>query len=283
MIQNNNIVCFGEVLWDVYPNEKKLGGAPFNVAAHLKQLGSEVNIITKVGKDDLGNEIIKAIETQNISTEQLQIDEELPTGTVQVELDENGIPNYEIKEPVAWDLIQKKLTNLELVKNANALVYGTLACRTSQNFDTLNYLIKSSQLNICDLNIRQNFYSKTLIEKLLNVTHILKVNEEEEQLLIEMFDFDVKNFYKQIQSAFNLEIIIKTKGANGAEAWQDGKIDQVEGVKVNVVNTVGSGDAFLAAFLHHYLNQKNIKTCLTEAAKLGAYVATQVDAIPKHQ
>lgn len=282
MQQQNKIVCFGEVLWDVYPNKKKLGGAPFNVAAHLQQLGTTAHIISKIGTDNLGNEIKKAIQAQNISINQLQLAKNSPTGTVKVNLDVNGIPQYKISQPVAWDFIQADLTNQNLVKDADALVYGTLACRSAQNFETLMGLAKLSKLNICDLNIRQNFYSKTLIESLLKVTHILKINCEEERLLIEMFKFKAANLYEQIESNFNLKIIIKTKGEKGADAYQNGEIFIADGVKVKVVDTVGSGDAFLAAFIHNHIKGKHIQYCLNEGAKLGAFVATKLGAIPKH-
>jgi len=282
MEHKQTVVCFGEVLWDVYPTEKKLGGAPFNVAAHLMQSGTQAHIITKIGNDDLGKQIVSAIQLQNISIKQLQIDENLPTGTVQVNLDANGIPSYKISEPVAWDFIDKSLANTELVNSADALVYGTLACRSAQNFDTLMELTKHSKLNICDLNIRQKFYNKSVIESLLNQSHILKINNEEEQLLIEIFNFDAANFYKQIQAKFNIEIIIKTKGERGAELFQNNKVYKVDGVKIDVVDTVGSGDAFLAAFIHNYLNKRDLKTCLEKGANLGAYVATYTGAIPKH-
>jgi len=282
MQQQHKVVCFGEVLWDVYPNEKKLGGAPFNVAAHLQQLGTTAHIITKIGIDTLGHEIKQAIQAQNISINQLQLAENLPTGTVKINLDINGIPQYKINEPAAWDFIQADLTNQNLVKDEDALVYGTLACRSAQNFETLIGLAKLSKLNICDLNIRQNFYSKALIESLLKVTHILKINDEEEKLLIEMFQFKAVNLYEQIESNFNLKIIIKTKGEKGAEAYQNGIIFSTDGVKVKVVDTVGSGDAFLAAFIHNHLKAKDIQYCLNEGVKLGAFVATKLGAIPKH-
>ena len=130
------------MLQDVYAIEKKLGGALFNVTAHLAQLGTRVNIITKVDPDFLGNDMIKAIKSQNISMEQLHIDENLPTGTVEVSLGVNGISNYKIDEPVAQDFIKTSLVNLELVKNADALVYGSLACQSSSNFNTLIELLK---------------------------------------------------------------------------------------------------------------------------------------------
>ena len=279
---NKQVVSFGEVLWDVYPEGKKLGGAPFNVAAHLTKLGTQGHIVTKVGMDTLGEEILTAIQDQNIETNYTQIDFNFQTGTVDVTLDKFGQPTYDIKKPVAWDFIHANLENLNLVQNCDGLIYGSLACRSERNIQTLKDLTDISPLNICDLNIRQNFYSKEILETLLTYSNILKVNIDEADLLSSFFNLDNQTFYQALSDRFGIDLIIKTVGADGAEAYHEGQVFRTKSVKVKVIDTVGAGDAFLAAFVHHYLHGENIKTCLREGAKLGGFVATQSGAIPAH-
>ncbi len=277
-----HVVSFGEVLWDIYPEDKKLGGAPFNVAAHLTKLGTQGYIITKVGSDALGKEILKAIEEQNIQTNFSQIDYTFNTGEVLVSLDHQGNPTYDIKRPVAWDYIHTNLENLSLVERCDALIFGSLACRSERNLKTLKDLTEISQLNICDLNIRQDYYSKELIERLLAYSDILKVNEQEAQLLMTLFNINTEDFYLRLTTDFDIKLIIKTLGARGSEAFHQDQFYKTDGIGVEVIDTVGSGDAFLAAFVHHYLQENNINNCLAEGSRLGAFVATRPGAIPTH-
>jgi len=276
------IVCFGEVLWDVYPDGKKLGGAPFNVSAHVNKLGLKAHMVSKVGNDPYGEEIRKAMQTQGILTNYTQLDDILETGIVDVLLDEEGKPSYTIKIPVAWDDIHTNDENIALLKKSEAFVYGSLACRTNQSRVSLFELASYSKLNICDLNIRQTFFDKELITALLEITHILKINDEEAELLSEMFGLEAADFYKKLSEQFSLDIIIQTLGANGAEAYSKGQLYATPGIKTNVVDTVGSGDSFLAAFIQHFLNGGNISSCLEKGCELGAYVASQQGAIPEH-
>lgn len=280
--ESNYVVCFGEVLWDVYPTYKKLGGAPFNVAAHLQQLGSHSQIISRVGIDDNGTAIIDAIRARGISVDFVQLDPSINTGIVQVVLDELGIPSYDIKQNVSWEQITADPKDEQLVNDSKALVFGTLACRSETSRASLLKLLTLSNLNICDLNIRQSFYSASLIATLLNQTHILKVNDEEEDLIAELFDLGKEDVPAKIAQKFDLEMIIKTLGKDGAQVFKDGKIITVNGTPIDVVDTVGSGDAFLAAFIHNYLNENSLENCLSEACKLGAFVATKKGAIPNY-
>ncbi len=276
------IVCFGEVLWDVYADGKKPGGAPFNVAAHAKKLGLQAHMISKVGNDPYGKEIREAMYAQGISSEYTNSDYTFETGVVNVLLDEEGKPSYDIKMPVAWDYIHFDDNNKTLVTSSKAFVYGSLVCRTSQSRQSLFELAKLSKLNICDLNIRQSFFDKELIRSLLEITHILKINDEEAQLLRELFEIEEADFYEKLSEQFSLDMIIQTLGAEGAEAFHKGQLYATPGVKTNVVDTVGSGDSFLAAFIHNYLQGENISLCLEKGCVLGAYVASKQGAIPEH-
>ena len=276
------VTCFGEILWDLYPEGKQLGGAPFNVAAHLQKQGTHSQIISRVGQDALGEEILKAAKRQGVQPTFIQRDDAHATGVVKVTLDEGGIPSYDIAKPSAWDKILLTEANKQLVSKSSALLYGTLALRSKDSYGTLFDLLKISPLNICDLNIRQEYYSKDIISNLLEQTHILKINDEESDLLRTMFDFSSDHFYSQLSARFSLSIIIKTMGKHGAEVWKDGEIHRGQPISISVKDTVGSGDAFLAAFIHNYLSDKSLKSCIDEACKLGAYVATQSGAIPDY-
>ena len=276
------VVCFGEVLWDVYPDAKRLGGAPFNVAAHLAQLGVEGRLVSRVGDDALGLEIREAMASLGVPTDSLQRDERHPTGTVQVTLDSGGMPSYEIEAPAAWDFITSEPVDHDLVREAEALVYGSLACRSETSLSTLHDLAQAATLCICDLNIRQHYYSTALIDELLTLADILKINDEEAELLIQVLGIPGRRFYTELSERYGLQVIIKTKGADGAEAYAEGHTFTVPGIPVTVVDTVGSGDAFLAAVLSQYLAGAELGACLTLGCKLGAHVATCQGAIPKY-
>ena len=279
---NNKVVCFGEVLFDVYPDGKKLGGAPFNVAAHLSQLGVASAIISRIGDDTNGKEILDAIAPFNIPAENIQIDNQYPTGLVTVTLDDKGIPSYVIEKNSSWDFITCSKEDINLVVEADASVFGSLAARNFNSKASLLHLANHSKLNICDLNIRQSFYDKGLIRSLLELTHILKINDEEAELLQDLFSIKKEGFYKSLSQLFGINIIIETKGKDGAIAYHKDKTFHAKGRKIKVVDTVGSGDAFLAAFIHQFLNHQPLDVCLVHACNLGAFVATQSGAIPKH-
>ncbi len=278
--QKPYIVCFGEVLWDIYADGKKLGGAPFNVAAHATQLDTAAYIISKIGNDELGTAILDQIENRQVPTDFVRLDYTFDTGVVNVALDQEGKPSYDIKQPSAWDFIHIEEKEKLSVQNASALVYGSLACRTSQSRRSLFELLEISTVNICDLNIRLSFDDEALIESLLRTANVLKINNEEAELLIELFGLDTSNFYQDLSDRFSIHTIVQTLGPDGAEAFHEGQLFKVPGEEIEVVDTVGSGDAFLAAFIHFYLTNNSMPTCLEYACRLGAFVATQPGAIP---
>ena len=279
----NKLVCFGEVLLDNYPDGKKLGGAPLNVAAHLSQLGDEVNLISRIGVDADGASILTEIIKYGISNDSIQQDSRLPTGLVHVNLDENGIPTYKIDMPSSWDNIACSSRDIENVSQADALVFGSLACRNGKSKSSLLKLAEHSNLNICDLNIRQDFYNKTLIKTLLELSHVLKINTEEAELIQEMFGLEKKEFHQALSNKFGISVIIETKGKDGAIVFSGGRVAKATGIKVDAIDTVGSGDAFLATFLHHFLNNVSLDKCLDRACRMGAFVATKSGAIPSHK
>ncbi len=282
MNEKRNIICYGEMLWDCYPDTKKPGGAPLNVAAHLAMHGNQTSIITKVGKDKLGTELLAFAKAINVDCNYVQETKDLETGQVLVTLTDKGIPHYEILAPVAWDNIENEEQLNSAVANSAAFVYGSLAARNPISKKTLLNLLKLSNLNICDLNIRQSYFSRDLLHELLSRTHILKINEEEAVLLSKLFNLKYEKLMEKIADKFGLDMVILTLGSKGAEVLEQGIVYKTGTYKIVPVDTVGSGDAFLAAFIHSLLAGEKIESALDHAMLMGAYVATQQGAIPHH-
>jgi len=273
---------FGEVLWDVFPSGKKMGGAPYNVAAHAQMNKIRSEMISCVGDDELGAEILSEVKKQGLSKEFISIHPAYPSGTVNIQIDDGGQPSYEISEPVAWDHIACTDDLIRLVKHADVFVFGTLASRNQTSRGTLIALLPHAKLKVLDLNIRQSFYTKKTIQELLGQTDILKINDDEYALLTELLNCREADLYQTLSKDFNIDLIITTKGAEGAEAYAKGEVYHAPGIKVQVADTVGSGDAFLATFLVQYLNRQDINVCLKAACQRGAFVASKGGAIPKY-
>lgn len=277
------IICFGEVLWDLLPTGRIAGGAPMNVAFHANQLGMESKMISKAGQDSLGKELNRFLENIGVSTELIQTDNTFSTGTVNVTLDANGSPAYEIVSPVAWDYIHPDDKAKDYVRNADALVFGSLASRTERNKNTLSEYLELASIRVFDVNLRKPFFSKNLVEELLEKADIVKMNDEELDLIagwqgsggIERSQMDF------IRNKFGLDLIILTKGKNGAACLDESGYYEHPGFSVKVKDTVGSGDSFLAAFLSHFLNGENIQDCLAFAGAVGALVATKQGGTPE--
>lgn len=277
-----NAVCFGEVLWDILPTGKVAGGAPMNVAFHLQQLGITANMISRVGTDDLGDELLEFLQQKNVATHYIQQDVMYPTGIVKVAFSSNNEPSYTIVQPAAWDFIEYNDTLQQLVQNASIFVHGSLIARHSVSLSTLSELIKIAPFRVFDVNLRTPFYDKTLIETLLPNTNLLKLNEEEAELLSEWFVG--KGTWEEglyhLQEKFNIPAILVTLGKDGAQFYQAGETIRQKGFPVVVQDTIGSGDAFLAGFLSQWLQNIEPEQCLQFACAMGALVATHRGALP---
>jgi fructokinase len=284
MINQKSIVCFGEVLWDLLPTGKVAGGAPMNVAFHLNELGAKSTMISRIGNDELGNEIAAFLVEKGINTDFVQIDTQAKTGIVAVKLSESGQPSYEIVENVAWDNIEAHTNAKQAVQQAAAFVFGSLAARNQTSKNTLLDLIDDAKLTVFDVNLRKPFFSKSLLHELIQKANIVKMNDEELEIISDFqgIDGNEKEKIKQLKKTYNLDLLVVTKGEKGAMVLYDSIFYENEGVKVTVQDTIGSGDAFLAAFIHHYLYKKPIGECLDMACKMGAYVATKRGGTPKH-
>lgn len=281
-MSKRKIICYGEVLWDILPSGKTPGGAPMNVAFHLQQLGSSSRVISRVGNDTLGNELIQFLNKKGIDTKMIQLDTSLPTGTVNVKLDKDGTPAYKIVEDVAWDNIQISQEWFNKVKETDAVIFGSLACRTAQSQLSLFKLLEVVTLRIFDINLRPPFYSKTLLEKLLHQADIVKMNEEELEIVVKWigdFDDEIKKI-KAVKEKYHIDIILVTKGKAGVICMDNDTVFRHPIFPIVVADTVGSGDAFLAGFVHQFLQGKGTEECLELASAMGAFVATKSGATP---
>ena len=277
-----SIACFGEVLWDLLPTGKVAGGAPMNLAFHANNLGIHAKMISAIGEDELGTELIHFLTSKRIETNLIQRNPSLPTSTVQVSLDEKGSASYEIVQPVAWDDIHLTSQQVTAVASADVLLFGSLACRTEKSRDTLFQLIKRAKKTIFDVNLRPPFYTQPLLEYLLEKAYIVKMNEEELAIIANWYtsleeDTQQMNF---LIERFGIETLIVTKGKEGAYCLTDGTLYQQETFPVEVADTVGAGDAFLAGFITKMLVQEEWQECLKFACATGAVVASKVGGTP---
>ncbi len=277
------VICLGEVLWDMLPTEKVAGGAPMNVAFHLNQLGISTAMVSKVGSDDLGKEIIDFLKQKNIRTDYLQQDDAHPTGTVKVCLDANGHPSYEIVENVAWDYIEATEQIIPLLKASRALVFGTLMARSPISRQTLLRFIEAAPVRVLDVNLRSPFFSKKLLDELLPLADIVKMNDSELDIIAEWNAVKGTQHEKMswIKSHYHTELLIVTRGEHGAIVLNSAdEYIQHKGYEVVVKDTIGSGDAFLASYLSKHLRSESVENCLDFACRMGAFVATQSGGTP---
>jgi len=280
---NKKVICFGEVLFDVFPTHQKIGGAPLNVALRLSSLGVQSQIISRIGNDKKGRELLEFIENKGIDRSTIQIDQTLDTGEVIVKLNGQGSASYTINYPAAWDKIEFLPEDQNLVQNADAFVFGSLACRDSVSRETLLKLVDNSRFSVFDVNLRKPFYTKELLIHLLNLSDFIKFNDDE---LYEIAHFMKSPFHSLEQNIIfiaektNTNQICVTKGSHGAVLFQNGALFYNSGYKVDVVDTVGSGDSFLAGLLIILLNKNHSQEAIDFACALGALVAKNSGANP---
>lgn len=281
-MQQPAIVCFGEVLWDMLPTGKVAGGAPMNVAHHAKQLGASSTMISSVGEDPLGNELIAFLQDKGIPTRLIQRSTTYPTSQVKVHLDATGSASYEIVEGVAWDDIQLSEAMRLAVEEADALVFGSLVTRSSTSKATLEALLKAANLSVFDVNLRPPFYSPESIEPLLEAADIVKTNDEELDLLAKWFGqtAEMPTMTQYLLNRFDLQKVIVTRGSKGAACRDEAGWHEHPGYPVEVKDTVGSGDSFLAGFLTQVLKGESTNGALDFACAVGALVATHAGGTP---
>ena len=281
---SKRIICFGETLWDMLPSGAVPGGAPMNVAIRSKSFGLDASIISKVGNDKLGNGLIDFLKKKEVNTSLLQIDEEFPTGIVDVLIDSKGIATYDIKYPSAWDKIELTEAAIKKVKEAEAFIFGSLACRDHLSRQTLLELIKYAKFKVFDVNLRPGFFDLALIKQLMEDSDLVKLNDEEIATLAIQLGSKSNDLFENIaflHSKLHINTICITRGEKGAVLFKEGKFYSNNGLIVNVADTVGSGDSFLAALIFKLRTNNNYQQALDFACAVGIIVATKTGANPE--
>lgn len=283
---NDIVVGMGEALWDVLPEGKKIGGAPANFAYHVSQFGLPSCVVSAVGDDALGKEITENFTSKGLN--QLIAEVPYPTGTVQVEIDPAGVPQYEIKENVAWDNIPYTARLEQLAERTKAVCFGSLAQRNVVSRNTINRFFDAmprtaDSLVVFDVNLRQGFYNKEIICNSMKRCNILKINDEELVTVSRMFGYpgiDLQDKCWILLGKYNLKMLILTCGINGSYVFTPGNVSFQPTPKVEVADTVGAGDSFTAAFIASILKGKSVQKAHSLAVQTSAYVCTKKGAMP---
>ncbi len=282
---SDDILCIGEILWDALPDGLFLGGAPFNVARHLHALGEEVAFASRVGDDQLGQEARRRLRTQGLDDDLLQTEDTLPTGFVRVALDaDTGEPDYEIVEPAAWDAIALTDALQQRAKQADALVYGSLAQRAAASRQTIQRLCETDALRVFDVNLRPPHVARSVIERSLRTADVVKLNDDELRRMRDWFGLsDAPDAaMSDMAETFDCGTLCATWGDDVARLWHNGDWAHYPSYSVEVEDTVGAGDAFLSALIAGLLDGRSGASLLELANRLGAYVASHSGAFPAY-
>jgi fructokinase len=282
---NYPIVCFGEILWDILPENVVPGGAPMNVAYHLRKLGIRPGLITRVGLDNYGKRLIQLMEKQDISTEFFQMDFELDTGKVTMTPGEGEEIHYDIVKPVAWDNIQWDEQFEPLLRQCSYFIFGSLSTRSEANRDVLFRLVELAKCRVLDINLRPPHYNRAVLERLLGGVELLKLNLGELELLTGWFaDFSSeRDRVRALQDRFRIPTIVVTKGSQGSVMTMEGKFYEHPGFRVDLADTVGSGDAFLAGLLFQLSRGAAPDAAIEFASAMGALIASYSGPCPEYR
>ena len=278
------IIGLGEILWDMLPTGKQLGGAPANFAYHICRLGGNGWAVSAISDDELGREIKNTLSTKKLNTILEEVNE--PTGTVQVTLNAAGVPTYDITEGVAWDPITFTERIGNLAKETAAVCFGTLAQRSPESRETIRRFIEAmpeGSLKVYDINLRQKYYDEDVISSSLRMADILKINDEELETVSKMFCLSgtSEERCRAISREFNLKFVILTMGGDGSKVILEDRVHLSTPGKINIVDTVGAGDSFTAAFMLAYLRGESIEKAHTLATEVSSYVCTKAGAMPE--
>jgi fructokinase len=288
---NSNLVGVGEVLWDLLLTGPQLGGAPANFAYHAHALGAQAQVVTRVGKDDYGREVIRRFHEMGLPETGVQIDESVPTGTAKVALSGDGLAHFTIQENVAWDHIAITPETLVTASKAHAICFGSLAQRCKASRNTIQYLVAATPpdtLRVFDINMRQQFYSRDVVEKSFRLANVLKLNDDELPRLADMFSLtgSTKDQIGQLADTFGLRLVALTRGPNGSLLYQkdndnnDARWSDCTSRPIKVVDTVGAGDSFTAAMVLGLLRKMDLDEINSIANEVARYVCSQPGATP---
>jgi len=280
------VVGIGEVLWDMLPDGKQLGGAAANFVYHARALGCDAALISRVGNDALGHELIAALEKLSMPIDYIEIDSSAPTGVVNVEVAKNGEPRFTIQENGAWDAITRGEATRHAASTADAVCFGSLAQRSKQSREAIQSLVSAAPpgaLRIFDINLRQHYYSREVIEKSLAIANVLKVNETELPRLAEMFGLgrDERAQIQQLTERFKLRVVAHTRGGKGSLLYAGGRWSEHGGVPTQVIDTVGAGDAFTAAMTVGLLRGWDLEEVNARANEVAAFVCSRPGGTPE--
>ncbi|GGG17896.1 fructokinase [Dokdonia pacifica] len=275
-----HIVCYGEILWDVFPDGKKLGGAPLNVALRLHSFGANTSIISALGKDALGKTTLEALKEKDFPTTYIQ-QSKRPTGQVTVTLDDSGSARYDIQKDAAWDHIAATPEAIEEVKKADAFVFGSLALRETYNQAQFEALVTEAKYTVFDLNLRDPHYDLDVVLSLMEIANCIKLNDEELELIVTLLDLEKESLEEELKAvakATNTDTVCVTLGPDGAMLYHNKTIYTQVGFPTKVVDTVGAGDSFLAALIFGLISGEAPEDSLEVAAAMGSLVAGKAGA-----
>lgn len=280
------IVGLGEILWDLLPEGKQLGGAPANFAYHAQALGARGVPVSCVGDDDLGREILDRLGDVNLETGHIAIDRDHSTGTVSVELDTQGKPTYIIHEGVAWDFIPYDAALDDLAGQADAVCFGSLCQRSPVSRATVQRFLEATKpdcLRIYDINLRQHYYSPDIVDSMLGLSNVLKLNDEELPIVAQLLDLDgdENRILLELRQRYDLDLIVLTRGAEGSTLVTTDRVSSHKTIEpLTIADTVGAGDSFTAAVAMGLLAGRDLDHINRTANHLAAYVCTQKGAMP---
>jgi fructokinase len=280
------VVGLGEVLWDILPGRRCLGGAPANFAYITTLMGNQGIVASRVGEDSRGVEALRRMEEVGLNIDVVQTDPSHPTGTVNVEIDGNGQARFDIAHPVAWDFLEWTPTWQTLAQDADAICFGSLAQRSNDSRATIQKFLRATSpetLRVFDVNLRQHYYSKEVLGESMRLADIVKLNDEELPKVMSLGGLphkDERSSAQKLMDTFDLKLVCITRGGRGSLLVRGGDVSEHPGFRVSVADTVGSGDAFTAGLVHEYLHGASL-TLMNEVANLvGAWVASEVGAMP---
>ncbi len=280
------VVGVGEVLWDLLPGGACLGGAPANFAYITTLMGDQGIVASRVGEDSLGLEALRRMEELGLDIDHVQTDPQHPTGTVKVELDDQGTARFEIAHPVAWDSLGWTLGWQQLAENADAVCFGSLAQRSQESRATIRHFLRAtapSTVKIFDVNLRQSYYSQEILAESMSLADIVKLNDQELPKIMCLGKFPHKDELSSAQrliSTYDLQLVCVTRGDKGSLLVRHDDSSEHPGFRVSVADTVGSGDAFTAGLVHEYLHGASLDLMNEVANLVGAWVASEVGAMP---
>ena len=279
------MIGIGEVVWDFLPAGPQLGGAPANFAYHAQALGARSLVVSRVGKDLLGLKTLHRFKEINLSSEAVQVDETSPTGSVTVALSDQGVPQFTIHENVAWDRLEVTPPALEAVRKANAVCFGSLAQRSPTSRAAIQMLVAAAPreaLRIFDINLRQKFFSREIIEQSLHLANVLKLSEEELPVVCGMFALQgtPREQMSHLAQLFRLKLVILTRGSRGSLILLESRWSEQLPKPVTLVDTVGAGDSFTAALVMGLLQKRDLSEAHTLATEVASYVCSQPGATP---